>query len=79
MNNLGSLNNFLFEQLERLNDADVEDKNLDKEIERSKAVSQVAQNIIKNANIVLQAEKFKDDRMNADSNTPKMLEGQYEK
>ena len=62
-NDLNSLNNYLFEELERLNDneeLDNEEK-LDKEIKRSKAITNVAQTIINNANLVLSAKKYSDD------------------
>lgn len=41
-NTLGDLNNHLFEQLERLGSEDLEGDTLDKEIARSKAVTDVA-------------------------------------
>ncbi|PJH64337.1 hypothetical protein, partial [Salmonella enterica] len=49
----------LFEQLERLNDDDLTTDQLEKEIGRSKAIGSVAQNIISNANLSLNDEKFK--------------------
>jgi len=58
-NKLMDLNNHLFEQLERLNDDDLTTDQLEKEIGRSKAIGGVAQNIISNANLSLNAEKFK--------------------
>lgn len=50
--NLASLNNYLFEELERLNDDEElkNEDNLEKEIKRSKAIANVAQTIINNAN-----------------------------
>lgn len=74
-NTLKDLNNHLFEQLERISDISIDDENLSKEINRSKAVSIVAKNIIDNGKLVLDAEKFKDDRLAADKETPRMLEG----
>lgn len=56
-NTLVDLNNHLFAQLERLNDESVKGDELKEEIERSKAVSDVAGKIIANANLVLQATK----------------------
>ena len=71
-NTLGDLNNHLFMQLERLNDEDLKGDKLTEEIERSKAVTNVAKDIIANANIVLQARKYTTEYL---SEVPKMLEG----
>ena len=71
-NTLGYLNNHLFMQLERLNDEDLKGDKLTEEIERSKAVTNVAKEIIANANIVLQARKYTTEYL---SEVPKMLEG----
>ena len=71
-NTLGDLNNHLFMQLERLNDEDLKGDKLTEEIERSKAVTNVAKAIIANANIVLQARKYTTEYL---SEVPKMLEG----
>ncbi len=57
-NKLSDLNNHLFEQLERLNDEDLTEDQLTKEIERSKAITNVANSIISNAKVVLDASKF---------------------
>ena len=74
-NNLQDLNNYLFEELERLNDNeefDTEEK-LDKEIKRSKAITNVAQTIINNASLVLNAKKYTDESGTPDKEIPKML------
>lgn len=75
-NNLASLNNYLFEELERLNDDEElkDDGNLEKEIKRSKAITSVAQTIINNANTVLEAQKFMNDTTGK-TEIPKMLLG----
>ena len=59
-------------QLERLNDEDLKGDKLTEEIERSKAVTNVAKEIIANANIVLQAKKYTTEYI---AEVPKMLEG----
>lgn len=70
-NTLSDLNNHLFEQLERI--SDVEDEKLPAEIERAKAVSTVAKNIIENGKLALDAEKFRDDKLDANRKVPRML------
>ncbi|WP_428909433.1 hypothetical protein [Niallia sp. Krafla_26] len=76
-NTLGDLNNHLFAQLERLSDEDVKGEQLTEELERADGVSKIATRIIQNANLVLSAQKFYDDkdRLNVDAKKPKMLEG----
>lgn len=74
-NTLGDLNNHLFAQLERLGDEDLKGEKLEEEINRSKAVTGIAKNIIETGSLVLEGQKFMGDRMNADAKLPKMLEG----
>lgn len=61
-NKLTDLNNHLFEQLERLNDEDLTEEELDKEIKRSKAMTNIATNIINNGNLILNSMKFMEDK-----------------
>ncbi len=70
-NKLSDLNNHLFEQLERLNDEDLQGNKLDEEIKRSNALTKVANTIVSNGNLVLQAHKHATDA--AGGNTPKLL------
>lgn len=74
-NTLGDLNNHLFMQLERLNDEDLKGDKLNEEINRSKAVMGIAKNVIETGSLVLEGQKFMDDKMNADTKLPKMLKG----
>lgn len=74
-NTLGDLNNFLFAQLERLDNEEMSAEELTKEIERSKAIAGVSSQIIQNANTVLKAQQFYDDRHDIEAKKPKMLEG----
>ncbi|MCG1919498.1 hypothetical protein K4P27_01320 [Staphylococcus epidermidis] len=72
-NTLTDLNNHLFAQLERLSDEDLKGEELKEELQRSNAVSKVAQNIINNGSLVLQAQKFKDEKLDVESEIPKLL------
>ena len=72
---LGDLNGYLFERIEALNNPDLQNEELDKEIKKTKIINEVAKNIIANANVVLNATKFQDDRMDINNDKPKMLEG----
>ena len=72
-NTLTDLNNHLFEQLERL--GDTEEDHLAVEIDRSKAVASIAKNIIDNGKLALDAAKFMDDKLDANSTLPRMLIG----
>jgi hypothetical protein len=65
----------LFAELERLGDEELTGEELDKEIRRASAISTVSKNIIANANILLQAAKFKEVEMMKSDEMPKMLEG----
>lgn len=61
-NKLTDLNNYLFEQLERLNDDSLDEGQLDKEIKRANAVTQIATNIVKNADVMLKGAKYLSDK-----------------
>ncbi len=56
-NKLTDLNNHLFEQLERLNDDELTGENLDKEINRPKAITNVVKTKINNGALLLNAKK----------------------
>lgn len=58
-NKLTDLNNHLFSQLERLNDEDMSEEELNSEIKKAKAISDIADKIISNASLSLEAEKLK--------------------
>ena len=55
-NKLSDLNDHLFAQLERLGDEDLKPKELEIEIDRSKAIAGVAKQVISNAQLVLDAQ-----------------------
>lgn len=72
-NSLSDLNNILFEQIERLNDDEVMEQFSDQEIERAKAISSVANQIIQNAALQFQAAKFMDDNALTSREMPEVL------
>lgn len=59
-NKLVDLNDYLFEEMERLTDDETLNKNFDKEIERSKALTNISKEVIKNAKLLLDARKYMD-------------------
>ncbi len=74
-NRLIDLNNHLFAQLERLNDEDIKEDELNQEIERSKAIVGVAKAIVENAKVSFEATKFTFHNMGAEGYLPEnMLE-----
>lgn len=73
-NTLSDLNNYLFEEMERLNDDELMEKDAEKEIRRAKAISGIASQIVQNGNLVLKAHQFTDGKMDAEANLPKILE-----
>lgn len=62
-NDLNALNNYLFEELERLNDDETLDskEGLNKELKRAKAIAGVSSVIVNNAKLVLDAKKYADE------------------
>lgn len=78
-NTLTDLNNYLFETIERINDDDLDDAALEREIHRSEAITKVAGVIINNANVQLQAIKHMDEYgYKGDHAMPALLTGNTE-
>lgn len=73
-NTLGDLSIHLFAELERLSDEDLKGEELKEEINRSYAIGKIATKVIDNANLVLQAAKFKDSKL-TDEDMPRLLGG----
>ena len=73
-NKMTDLHNHLFAQLERLSDEELKGDGLKEEIERSKAVTAVAREIIANGSLVLKARMAIQDREIGEE-VPPMLEG----
>lgn len=82
MNNMESLADFMFEEMERLNEIDITEddasmKRLEAEIKRAKAMGTTAQAIVAAGHATLDAKRFTADYVGikADTSMPKMLEG----
>ena len=74
-NKLVDLNDHLFEQLERLNDEDLTGDKLSEEINRSKAITDVASKIIDNGNLVLKAVHEQNEYGSRPKEMPRILIG----
>ncbi|EFQ43476.1 hypothetical protein LBKG_02128 [Lactobacillus crispatus CTV-05] len=72
-NRLEDLNDMLFNQLVRLDSDDISNEEMAKEINRSKAMTDVSRTIIDNARVVLDAAKFMDNRIDPNSELPHMI------
>lgn len=59
-NTLHDLNNHLFVAMERLNDEDLDEKQIEQEIKRAHASAKLSQGIIANANLQLKAQQLFD-------------------
>jgi hypothetical protein len=74
-NKLSDLNDHLFAQLERLSDEELEGEALDREINRTKAITSVSQQVIMNANLVLNAHKAAADGLIQRPQAEKLIGG----
>lgn len=75
-NNLGRLNDILFEQLDRMNDTSLKGEDLQNEIDRADAIIGIGQTIIQNGKLALEAALKKSEGyyVNQGRDAPKMLE-----
>lgn len=74
-NKLTDLNNHLFEQLERLNDPDLCADELKDEIQRARAMSGIANSIIDNGRLLLDAHKHANEYGLAEKEAKALLPG----
>lgn len=72
--NLGDLNGYLFEQLERLNDPEMTESEIKQEIDRAKAVASIAGQVVNAGHLALKAEKAYDRNDAINAKMPEMLE-----
>jgi hypothetical protein len=61
MNNLNDLNEILFSQIRKLENDDLNDEQLDREIRKSESITKTATVILKNAELALDAQKQFDE------------------
>ena len=61
MNNLNDLNEILFSQIRKLENDDLTDEQLDREIRKSESITKTATVILKNAELALDAQKQFDE------------------
>ena len=77
-NNLNTLNNYLFAEIENIQDLNEESSNeeIERVLRKAGAISKIAAQIISNGNLVLRAKEL-EVAMNGrnDTSFPKMLEG----
>ncbi len=73
-NKLIDLNDHLFAQLERLGNEDLNKEQLAHEVSRSKAITAVSGQIVDNARLALDAERYVATCMTVNQRLPAMLE-----
>ena len=74
MNNLNSLNNKLFEQLDRLTNNNLSGDRLREELERTDAIVDISRTIISNADLMLKAMVAKDEKLGSYAKLPALLD-----
>lgn len=74
-NTMTDLNDHLFAELERLGDEDLSGDELSAEIDRARAIASIGRTAIDNARVVLDAARFRDERLDASAQMPRMLGG----
>lgn len=78
-NKITDLNEYLFNQLDELSNDDLSDEELEKAIDKSKAITSVAKTIIDNGKLMLDAQKHADEYYrNPNKKVIEMLGIEYE-
>lgn len=70
---MNKLNYLVEKEIDRLNDLDIEDARLNKEIDRGNAVAQLSKSYIRSVSLALQVERFKADYFMKDEDLPEIL------
>lgn len=73
-NTLSDLTNHLFAELERLSDESLDKEQLKMEIERAKAIKDVAGAVVSNSRLMLNAMEFRSQYGDEGGSIPKMLQ-----
>lgn len=74
-NTLADLNNYLFEQLERLNDDELTDDQLERELKKTDNIVKISEKIIQNGELALKTMKHMDEYgYGQNRSVPKMLD-----
>lgn len=77
-NTLSDLNNILFEQLERLNDDELTEEELELQLKKTDSIVKVSEKIIQNGELAFRAIQHKDKFYGTGGKTlPPMLEGEW--
>lgn len=77
-NTLADLNNILFEQLERLNDDDLTDEQLEMQLKKTDQIVKVSEKIIANGELAFKAIQHQDKYYGStNKKLPAMLEGEW--
>lgn len=72
-NKLTDLSDHLFEALERVNDTDLTGEKLKDEINRARSVANLGREIIQNARVVLDGEKYKREYLRSGETPPALF------
>jgi hypothetical protein len=74
-NTLADLNNYLFEQLERLNDDELTDDQLERELKKTDNIVKISEKIIQNGELAFKTMKHMDEYgYGQNRSVPKMLD-----